>query len=91
MPTAAPLVTLALGPVAFAAGIDPWIVAFLALVACSNFIFGYQSNPYQALLHGISGHHFTDRQTRPLAVAYVVLTFVALFASVPVWHLMGLL
>jgi len=91
MPTAAPIMTVAFGPVAMAAGIDPWIVAFLALVACSNFVFAYQSNPYQALQHGISGHVFTDTQTRPLAVVYVVLTFVALWASVPVWHTMGIL
>jgi di/tricarboxylate transporter len=91
MPTAAPLMTVAFGPVAMAAGIDPWIVALLALVACSNFVFAYQSNPYLALQHGISGHFFTDSQTRPLAILYVILTFVALWASVPLWHTMGML
>jgi CRP-like cAMP-binding protein/di/tricarboxylate transporter len=91
MPTAAPIMTVAFGPVAMAAGIDPWVVALLALVACSNFIFAYQSNPYQALQHGICGHFFTDAQTRPLAIVYVILTCVALWASVPLWHMMGLL
>jgi DASS family divalent anion:Na+ symporter len=91
MPTAAPIMTVAFGPVAVAAGIDPWLVALLALAACSNFVFAYQSNPYQALQHGISGHFFTDSQTRPLAILYVILTFVALWASVPLWHTMGLL
>jgi hypothetical protein len=66
-------------------------VALLALVAGSNFVFAYQSSSYQALRNGISGHFFTDTQTRPLAILYVVFTFVALWASVPVWHAMGIL
>jgi sodium-dependent dicarboxylate transporter 2/3/5 len=90
-PTAAPLMTVAFGPVAMAAGIDAWIVALVALVSCTIFIFAYQSNPYQALLQGTGGRLFTDAQTRPLAILYVLLSLIAVCVSVPIWHVMGLL
>lgn len=89
--TPAPFVTLAFAPIASSAGIDPWVVAFVALVASNNFVFAYQSNPYQALQFGTGGHLFAEAQTRPLASTHVVLVLVALGASVPVWHAMGLL
>jgi di/tricarboxylate transporter len=88
---AAPLLTLALAPVALAAGIDPSIVAIVTLVACNGFFFAYQSTIYQALHQGTGGELFDHHQARPLAIWYAVLSLLGLCASVPVWHLMGLL
>ena len=78
-------------PVAGAAGIDPWVVAIIALIACNGFWVPYQSTMYLALYHGTGGYLFSHAQARPLAVAYGVLTLLALCASVPLWQAMGLL
>jgi di/tricarboxylate transporter len=88
---AAPLLTITLAPVASSAGIDPWVVGLVALVSCNGFFLPYQSTVYLALYHGTNGRLFTHRQARPAALAYGVITFLALCASVPVWHAMGLL
>ncbi len=88
---AAPLLTISLAPVASSAGIDPWIVALIALIACNGFFLPYQSTTYLALYHGTNGRLFTHAQARPMAIAYGVITLLALCASVPVWRLWGLL
>ena len=88
---AAPLLTLALGPVAGAVGIDPWVVAIVALTACNGFFLPYQSTIYLALYQGTGGRLFSHAQARPVAIAYGLLTLLALCASVPLWRAMGLL
>jgi TRAP-type C4-dicarboxylate transport system permease large subunit len=88
---AAPLLTISLAPVGAAAGIDPWVIGVIALMACNGFFLPYQSTTYLALYHGTNGRLFRHDQARPTAFAYGIFTVVALCASVPVWHLMGLL
>lgn len=88
---AAPLMTIALGPVAASAGISPLVVALVALIACNPFFLPYQSTTYLALYHGTGGKLFTHEQARPVALAYAVMSIVALTASVFFWRLMGLL
>ena len=88
---AAPLLTISLAPVGQAAGIDPWIIGLIALMACNGFFLPYQSTTYLALYHGTNGRLFGHHQARPTAIAYGVMTLIALCASVPLWHLMGLL
>jgi len=69
---------------------DPWLIGLIALMACNGFLFPYQSTSYLALYHGTNGRLFTHRQVRPVAIAYSVITLLALCASVPVWRAMGL-
>ena len=88
---AAPLLTIALVPVAGGAGIDPFVVAMVALVACNGFFLPYQSTVYLALYHGTGGRLFSHRQARPAALAYGLVALIALCASVPIWDAMGLL
>jgi DASS family divalent anion:Na+ symporter len=88
---AAPLLTIALAPMAEVAGIDPWVIALVAIVACNGFFISYQSTIYLALYHGTSGQLFSHRQARPLAFAYGLLVPLSLAASVPLWQSMGLL
>jgi CRP-like cAMP-binding protein/di/tricarboxylate transporter len=88
---AAPLLTIALAPVAASAGINPFVVGLVTVIACNGFLLPYQSTTYLALYHGTGGRTFTHRQARPAAVAYVVVTLLALCASVPLWRAMGLL
>lgn len=88
---AAPLVTIALAPVAAAAGIHPYVVGLIAVVACNAFFLPYQSTTYLALGAGTGGTLFTHAQALPTAIAYAVWTVIAAALSVPAWHLMGLM
>ena len=88
---AAPLVTIALAPVAAAKGISPLVVGLVALIACNTFFLPYQSTTYLALYHGTGGEVFTHQQARPTAVAYGIFTLIALVASVFLWRMMGLM
>jgi len=88
---AAPLLTIALAPVAASAGINPFVVGLVTVIACNGFLLPYQSTTYLALYHGTGGRMFTHRQARLAAVAYAVIVLVALCASVPAWRAMGLL
>jgi anaerobic C4-dicarboxylate transporter len=62
---AAPLVTIALAPVATTAGIHPYIVGLIAVVACNGFFLPYQSTPYLALDAGTGRGLFTHAQALP--------------------------
>jgi di/tricarboxylate transporter/CRP-like cAMP-binding protein len=88
---AAPLLTISLTPLAVGAGIDPFIIALIALMACNGFFLPYQSTTYLALYHGTNGRLFAHNQARPMAIAYGVITVIALCASVPIWQAWGLL
>jgi di/tricarboxylate transporter len=88
---AAPLLTVSLAPVALSAGVDPWVIALIALIACNGFFLSYQSTTYLALYHGTNGRLFSHQQARPMAIAYGVITLLALCASVPIWRAWGLL
>ena len=67
------------------------IIGLIALMACNGFLLPYQSTTYLALYHGTNGRLFSHGQARPMAVAYGVVTLVALCASVPLWRLAHLL
>jgi anion transporter len=88
---AAPLITIALAPVASAAGIHPYIVGLISVVACNTFFLPYQSTTYLALTAGTGGALYTHAQTLPTAFAYAVWTLIAGALSVPVWRLWGLM
>ena len=78
---AAPLLTISLAPVGIGAGIDPWVIALIALIACNGFFLPYQSTTYLALFHGTNGRLFTHPQARPMAFAYAAATVLALCAG----------
>ena len=88
---AAPLITIALAPVASAAGVHPFIVGLIAVIACNGFFLPYQSTTYLALYAGTAGKLFTHRQAMPVALAYGAWIVIAVVLSVPVWRLMGML
>ena len=46
---------------------------------------------YLALYQGTGGALFHHAQARPAALAYALITLIALCASVPAWQAMGLL
>ena len=52
-------------------------------IACIGFLVPYQSTTYLALYHGTGGRLFDPRLARPAALAYAVVSLIALCASVP--------
>ena len=86
---AAPLLTLIALPVAGAAGVHPFLVGLISLVATQVWFLPYQSTVYLAFYHG-SGELFTHRDARPLAWLWGPLVLIAIVVAVPVWRLMGL-
>lgn len=88
---AAPLVTIALSPIASAAGIHPYIVGLIAVIACNGFFLPYQSTTYLALDAGTGRTLFTHSQALPTAIAFGFWTVVAALLSVPAWRMMGLM
>jgi divalent anion:Na+ symporter, DASS family len=88
---AAPLVTIALAPVAVVAGVHPFVVGLIALLAGNGFFLPYQSTTYLALHAGTGGALFTHAQARPAALAYGAWTLIAVALAVPAWRWMGLL
>ena len=87
---AAPLLTITLGPVAQGAGIHPLVVGLTAIIACNGFFVPYQSTIYLALYQGTEGRLFSHAQARRAAIAFGIVTLLALCLSVPVWRAMGL-
>jgi DASS family divalent anion:Na+ symporter len=87
---AAPMLTVALAPIATTLGIDPWIVGFVALIGTSGFFLPFQSSTYQAIHQELNGRLFSHRQVRSVGLVYALLSLVALVASLPMWRLMGL-
>jgi divalent anion:Na+ symporter, DASS family len=87
---AAPLLTLVATPAASTAGIDPFLVGLISLVATQVWFFPFQSTVYLALYHG-SGELFSHRDARPLALLWGPMVLLSLVAAVPIWRLMGLL
>jgi len=88
---AAPLLTIALAPIAIAANINPVIIGIIAVVVCNGFVLPYQSTVYLSLYHGTDGTLFTHAQARPLAFVFTALSFIAVIASIPYWYALGLM
>jgi len=88
---AAPMLTIALVPIGTTMGIDPWVVGFVALIGTSGFFLPFQSPTYQAIHQELGGRLFSHRQVRSVGLMYGLLSLLGLLASVPVWHVMGLL
>jgi anion transporter len=87
---AAPLLTLVALPAAEPAGVHPFLVGLIALVATQVWFLPYQSTVYLALYHG-SGALFSHRAARGLALLWGPLVLLSVLAATPVWRAMGLL
>jgi hypothetical protein len=87
---AGPLLTLVALPAAEPAGVHPFVVGLVALVATGIWSLPYQSTVYLALYHG-SGEMFTHQAVRRLAWLWLPMVLASILAAAPVWRAMGLL
>jgi di/tricarboxylate transporter len=88
---AIPLLTATLLPLAPALGVDPWIVAFVVLVASNVWIAPYQFSSYLAFWSASDGELFAHDQVRAFSIVSTILTLGGILLSIPLWRLLGLL
>jgi len=72
-------------------GVDPWIVAFVAWTSSHIYIFPYQNSAYLCG-HYAAGSEMVDHsEGRKHSFVFVMLCVLAGMASVPFWHMLGLI
>lgn len=78
-------------PLASATGINPWVIGFLAAMFSDMWFFPYQSSQYTQLkgAHG-KGQMFNEPLFLRYNLATCALRVLAVFASIPYWHYLGL-
>jgi CRP-like cAMP-binding protein/di/tricarboxylate transporter len=85
------LIAAALVPAAASAGVHPWVVMFTAMLANNLWLYPQQNVLYQAAYFATGERSFSHEQARPLAFAYAAFVVIALLASIPYWHWLGLI
>lgn len=86
-----PTTILALIVAMFAASpIDPFVFAFSVMISAQIWIMPYM-NPTILASMGFTGGRVVQKDINVSAVAFAVINFVALLASVPYWSMLGLM
>ncbi len=85
------LVSLALIPVASAAGVEPWTVSMALLATSVAWFLPFQTSSYMVARSASEDRLFTHEQARRFALAYTGLTLLGLALAVPYWRLLGIL
>jgi CRP-like cAMP-binding protein/di/tricarboxylate transporter len=85
------LVSLALVPVAAAAGVEPWAVTIALLATSVAWFLPFQTSSYMVARSASEDRLFSHEQARRFAVAYAGLTLLGLALAVPYWRLLGVL
>lgn len=84
--------TIFLTPFAIKAGINPWVMGFASFVAINVWIFMYQNAQYLVAFFGSAGGEMVSHnQNVKLCVAYMIISIIGLWVSVPVWQLTGMI
>jgi DASS family divalent anion:Na+ symporter len=85
------LVSLAMIPVATAAGVEPWAVTIALLTTSVTWLLPFQTSAYMVARAASEDRLFSHEQARRFALAYAGLTLLGLALAVPYWRLLGLL
>ncbi len=85
------LVSLALIPVATAAGIEPWTVTIALLATSVVWFLPFQTSSYMVARSASEDRLFSHEQARRFALGYAGLTLLGLALAVPYWRLLGIL
>jgi divalent anion:Na+ symporter, DASS family len=84
--------TLFLTPFAIKAGIHPWVMGFTTFVAINVWVMMYQNAQYLVAFYGANGGEMVShKQMVKLSVAYMVVSIIGLWASVPIWMMTGMI
>jgi anion transporter len=85
------LTALALLPVSAKLGYNPFVVGLVILVMASHFVIPHSNPMYMAAYGGSEERAFKHAQVRKLALIHAAITLGAVWASIPIWHLLGLI
>ena len=80
---AAPILTVALAPIASSVGVDAWIIAFVVLIGTSGFFLAFQGSTYQAIQQALDGRLFSHRQVHSVGLVYGLLSLLGLLVACP--------
>lgn len=79
-----------LAPVALSSGMNPFAVGFAALVMVQCWFFAHQNAGFTSALSGMQGT-LTHRKTVGASFGFAALAWLGCLASLPLWHMAGLL
>ena len=88
--TLAAMMALIAVPIASAAGYHPLVPVITLVLASDHSALPYVNETYPVMLNASEGHLFSNAQARIPLMVETVLRILAAWASVPVWHAMGL-
>jgi len=77
-------------PLAVNVGINPWVVGFILFATVNGWLFFFQNPIYLTAFYAANGDFIEHHQTINLCLAYMVIAVLGLFASVPLWQILGL-
>ena len=85
------ILVIGLLPLAWGAGVDPWIVA-ITVLATANIWFVVRQTPSYLAAYSLSGGRlFSHRQARVACAGFLAVTLIGLVLAVPYWHVLGLI
>ncbi|MEK3884902.1 SLC13 family permease [Paenibacillus sp. PL2-23] len=85
------LLVTAIVPLGEAAGIHPWVLVFIILLATDPFFFAYQSPTYLTAYYSTEGKAFTHKQGSRTALGYGLAVLLIAALCVPYWQWLGLI
>jgi anion transporter len=85
------LTALAFAPVAAKLGYNPFVVGLVILVMASHFVIPHSNPMYMAAYGGSERRAFTHQQSRKIAWIHAAVTLLAVWGSIPIWKLLGLI
>jgi DASS family divalent anion:Na+ symporter len=77
-------------PLAVNVGINPWVVGFIIYATVNSWLFFFQNPIFLTAFYAANGDLVDHSQTIKLCLAYMVIAVMGLFASVPLWQILGL-
>lgn len=88
---AAMVMVIAMLPLATQMGYHPFLIVLVVLTLSNTWLLPQSNSMYLTVYSGTDEQAFTHQQVRPLALAHALIGLIAVVASVPYWHLLGLL
>lgn len=77
-------------PFSVSVGLNPWPVLIVLLSANSISILSYQNAMWLTALTGFREDGLQPKHTLNIAIAYLIIVLIAIFASVPFWKFLGI-
>jgi anion transporter len=82
---------LAIMPVLTSAGIDPFVVALVALLSSNPWVLRHQNSVYRNVWKATGGKLFAHEDTLKIALLHIAIVAVSVAAAVPYWTWLGLI